>query len=151
MPCSSMIQSLVHPPPSAYPSHAHLNLYNLYAHFETKFRVGDGFWLLLDGNLVAVILAFLFSLLLSNYRTIVEEKYDFHRFRMLFLRHGLNIAWLILWPFSIWITRPVSFKNYLHVAGSVSIQPSAYSNPETIQWVFYTWYSVSALHFVERK
>jgi hypothetical protein len=61
-------------PPTVYPSHAHLNLYNLYAYFENKFRVGDGFWLLLEGNLVSIILAFLFSQLLSNYCSTVKER-----------------------------------------------------------------------------
>jgi hypothetical protein len=78
------------PPTSVYPTHAHLNLYNLYAHFETKFGAGDGFWLLLDGNLVVVILGFLFSLLLSNYRSTVEEKCDFYRIAIFFLWHLLT-------------------------------------------------------------
>lgn len=71
MPCTSMIQFLV--PPPTYPSQAHLNLCNLHDHSETKFRVGDGFRLLLDGNLVPMFLAFPFSLLLSNCLSAVQR------------------------------------------------------------------------------
>ena len=79
-------------PPTTYTSHAHLNLYNLYAHFEKKFRVGDGFWLLLEGNLVPIILVFLFSQLLSNYCNTVKERTEL--MQDLNVLMGCFISWL---------------------------------------------------------
>jgi hypothetical protein len=88
-----MIQSLfLHP---ASPSQAHLNLYNLYAHSEAKFRVGDGFRLLLDGNLVPIFLAFPFTLLLSNYHTAVDRSMRLVQNLNVYVRGGLTLFYFM--------------------------------------------------------